>query len=243
MGESKGRIWRVCRVVAALVVVLALAGCATSNTTPKSQDPKSVFDTAVITGDRAWAAGDAEAAYKQYSSALKVNGVSDAGGVVAVKRDKAKHLMLSRQILASSVPSPNSLDEYVQVLQYSSAESTEAAAARTAIVSILRPSAKDMRKDVASLRKSIKSAGSASLPSSVSLAHDMAPTWRALVVQIPGSTATHAAAAIDALLAASKSVEKAFDRKYMDDALKDLAPVGKSLDRADRELDAVAAGK
>jgi hypothetical protein len=225
-----------------LVVGVGTAGC-TQAARPQAQSKQAVFDAAVSKGDAAWQAGDAEAAYNLYSEALKTSGAKDANGVVLGKQEKAKRLMLSRQILANSKPSLDALSSYVQVLQYSSEDSTEAAAARNGLVDSLKTYPKSMRAEIASLRKGIKANRSVRMPLTVSLVGSLAEGWRAEVVQAPGSAGAHANAAVRDLAAAAAAVDKAFDRKFKEDALRDLASADKSLSAADREFKAARTGK
>jgi hypothetical protein len=228
----------------AFLVSLALGatGCASATTTNVSS-PQAAFDATVSKADAAWKAGDAERAFDLYTAALKTAGSQDSSGAVAAKQEKAKKLMLARRILARAEPSPDALSSYVQALQYASEESTEAAAARTGLAESLMPFAKEMRAEVATLRKRIQARRSVEMPSTVYLARELGESWRAEVAQAPAPAGVHAATAARQIRAAADAVYKAFDRKYAGDALRDLASADKALDAADRALADLRGGK
>jgi hypothetical protein len=204
---------------------------------------QAAFDTAVSGANAAWTAGDAEAAFDLYTKALKVPGAKDANGVVAGQQEKAKRLMLSRQILARTSPSIETLGSFVQVLQYSSVDSTEAAAARNGLADCLKTYPGSMRTEVADMRKAIKGNQSFELGLTTSVVSSLAEGWQTKVAQAPGAAGVHAAAAAKDLGAAATAVKKAFDRKSAQDALRDLSAADTSLAAAARELAAVRTGK
>jgi len=233
--------------LALVVVLLLVAGvggtaCA-KDSSPAPQSEQAAFDAAVSKANAAWQAGDAEAAFNLYTEALKAPGAKDSNGVIARKQEEAKRLMLSRRILANAEPSLDALSSYVQVLQYSSAESTEAAAARNGLADSLKAYPDGIRTEVAAMRKAIKGNRSVEIGLTTSLVSSLADGWRAEVVQAPGAAGVHAAAAAKYLGAAAATVEKAFDRKYAEDALRDLTAADKSLAAAARELTAARTGK
>lgn len=228
--------------VGILVALLVAASLSTSacgqGVGPKVQSPQAAFDVAVSKADAAWHSGDAEAAFNLYTDALKIQGARDAGGLVAAQQDKAKRLVVSRRILAKAEPALGTLSSYVQVLQYSAAESTEAAAARNGLADCLKPYPKGMRAEVVALRRDIKANKSIAMPLTSALVVALADGWLTEVAQAPGSSGTHAAAAAKHLGDAAAAVSKAFDSKYADDALADLARADKALVAAAKELEA-----
>jgi hypothetical protein len=233
--------------LALAVVLLLVAGVGTTACTkgdvPAPQSEQAAFDAAVSKANTAWQAGDAEAAFNLYTEALKAPGAKDSNGVVAGQQETAKRLMLSRRILANAEPSLEALSSYAQVLQYSSVESTEAAAARNGLADSLKAYPKEMRAEVAAMRKAIKGDRSVEMGLTASLVSGLADGWRAEVAQAPGAAGVHAAAAAKYMGAAAAAVEKAFDRKYAEDALRDLTAADKSLAAAVRELTAARTGK
>lgn len=229
-------------LIAFFVIVAVGAGACSRNAAAPGSSPQAVFDAAVAKADAAWASGDAEKAFDLYTAALKTKGATDSGGKVAAQQEKAKRLMLSRSILAKTEPSLGSLSAYVQVLQYSAAESTEAAAARSGLVDSLKSYPGQMRAEIAKMRKDINADRSVEMPFVVTLVSKMADGWVTEVGQAPGPVGVHAAAAAKAMGTATKAVDKAFARKFAEDALSDLAAADKSLATADRELAAARTG-
>jgi hypothetical protein len=231
-------------LVAALLLVAAAGTTAcTKGSGPAPQSQQSAFDAALSKADAAWHVGDAETAFNLYTEALKIPGAKDPSGTIAARQEKAKGMMLSRQILARVEPSPEALSSYVQVLQYSSAESTEAAAARNGLADSLKAYPKEMRAEVAAMRKAIRGNRSAEKGLTASLVSMLADGWRAEVAQAPGAVGAHAAAAARYLGAAATAVERAFGRRYANDALRDLAAADTSLAAAARELTTVRTAK
>ncbi len=96
--------------------------------------------------------------------------------------------MVSRQILAKTEPSLNSLAPYVQVLLYTTAESTESVAARSGLVDCLDSYPGLMREEVAALRKDIQAGRGSTMPLTISLVQGLADGWQAEVKQAPGQT-------------------------------------------------------
>jgi hypothetical protein len=162
--------------------------------------------------------------------------VSSAASASDVQRASARHTLDTAQL------DVDSLNVYVQVLQETSADSTESIAATRAIAQILGPLPRMMQGEVASLRKRIKAYKSATYPTTFSNVSDHGDSWRLVVAQAPGATGKHAVAAITSLLAATKCVDKSFASKYAADALKALSPVDKLLQDASREIAAIRIG-
>ena len=225
----------------ALALLMITAGCAPAP--EKKPDPQARFDSIVASADAAWKADDASTAFELYTKALATKDATDVAGVVAAKQDKAKRLTLAREILAGHEPALNSISPYVQVLLYSAVESTEAAAARNGLVDSLDAFPGQIKDEVNALRLDIKTGKSVELPTVVFVVNRLADGWESEVSQAPGSTGKHAAAAAAHLKAATDLVKKAFDRKYGDDALKDLAAADERLDAAARELEAARSEK
>ncbi len=235
--RRRGRLWLAPAI--GLVAVLALGGCSTH---PSPSGPQAKFDATVAKADAAMKAGDAETALELYTDALAI-GRLDKSGAVAKRQGNAKHLVLSRRILATTEPSVDSLDRYVQVLQYASADSTEAAAARNGLAQSLDQMLRPMGGDVAAIRAAISANKSVRLPPAPSLVLGMSAGWRSSVAEAPGPIGRHAVAAVDGLDSAAAKIKAAFGTTDERAALGDLTAADRMLATATSELQAVRQGK
>jgi hypothetical protein len=225
--------------VAVMMGVLSLTaaiggGCSRPADAPPS--PQSVFDATVARATVASGAGDAAEAHRLYEEALATEGAVDAGGQVASMARSAEDLIRARSALsAASAGSPL---EWAQALQWASAETTEAAAARNGLVDFLGGYSGQLRKEIAVVRKGIRAGRSVDWPATADLIQRRGQAWRDQVAVVPGATGEHAVAGVDRLTEAVRSIDKAWDHGYTQ-ALRDLSAADRSLDAADREFEAV----
>jgi len=229
------RLSAVMALLGCTLAMLLLAGCAAEPAAPPTKQQQ--FAAKVAQADQAWDAGDAEDAFALYTEALKIDPPSDADGAVKAKQEAAKNLTLSRRILAGTSPGPESIGEYAQAATYATADSTESAAARRGLATILDEFRRSMQKDVTALRKRIKANKSVELPVSVFLVDGIGDGWQSDVAQTPGPVGESARTAVKELRAAADSVGKAFDRTDADEALADLKRAESHLDAAQKAID------
>jgi hypothetical protein len=231
---NAARTLRVLAIVGALSLTAAIgSGCSMPADGPPS--PQVAFDAAVASATVAWDKGDAAGAHRLYEEALATAGAIDAGGRIASLAQVAESLVRARSALsAASAGSPL---EWAQALQWASAETTEAAAARKGLIDFLGGYSKQLRKEIALVRKRIRAGRSASWPATADLIQRRGHNWRDQVAVVPGVTGKHAVAGVDRLIAAVRSIDEAWDHDDSQ-ALRDLSAASRALDAADREFGA-----
>lgn len=224
--------------VLACIVFAACAGCA-RETQPRTSEAQQNFEATVARADAARKAGNAESAFELYTEALRSEGATDPAGTVKARQEEAKRLMLVRRILATNEPGISKLGVYVQAVDYASLESTESAAAHKGLASCLMPYPKELRAEIASLRKRVKAGKDIELPLTVKLVTSLADDWTRELETLPQPVRSDYLSAVASMAKAASTVERVFEKDYYSDAtLKELQRADQAIDEAMNALEA-----
>lgn len=227
-------------LLAVLVCLTVVSGCAEGGATSNEGDGASRFDELVRRADETLQAGDAKAAFDAYTEALKLPDAADAEGAVAAKQQHAKSLYIARNLLAKEANPMDPKDSVTVLVEYSDAE-TETVEAKRRVIEFLQGRADSMRQDIPGLKSTIQAEQEFQVPLSIYMTDEMTDTWNKTLGRIPGDFGAQSMAAMGVLARAADEANMITEHQWVEDCVADLDRCEATLAELDAALAAMRA--